>query len=406
MADMLFVSTRFLFPVDSGGKIRTTQILRGLKGGRFRVVLASPVSDEQLARHRDEIDLICDEFHGWRPPNRGPWFHYTRLRHIVSRLPIPVRTDRHPEGLATVDKLLKKPPTVAVFDFAHAGVLAPAALDVPSVMFTHNVEAEIFRRHVDVSNNVLARLLWRNQYQKMFEFESECLSRFDTVVAVADRDSAQFVEDYGVENPHVIPTGVDLEFFGFAEPSRNRDIVFCGSMDWLANQEGVRYFMDDVWQKIVDAVPDAKMTVVGRAAPDSLKQEARRRSLPWEFTGFVDDVRPYVQGSAVSVIPLRVGGGTRLKAYEAMAMGSPIVSTSIGMEGLPAQAGRHYLCADDADAFAAAVVQLLHDDTRRYAIARESRAFVEENFSYHVAAASFEAACVKAIERFEVRSAR
>lgn len=95
-----------------------------------------------------------------------------------------------------------------------------------------------------------------------------------------------------------------------------------------------------------------------------------------------------------------------MKAYEAMAMGSPIVSTSIGMEGLPAQAGRHYLCADDADAFAAAVVQLLHDDARRHAIAKESRAFVEENFSYHVAAASFEAACMKAIERFEARGAR
>lgn len=403
--DLLFVSTRFLFPVDSGGKIRTTQVLRGLKGGKFRVVLASPATEALVARYQNEINQVCDEFHCWPDPNRGPLFNYMRMRFLPGSLPIPVRTDRHRKGLITVASLLAKRPSVAVFDFVHAGILAPPDVRCPSVMFTHNVEAEIFRRHRDVASNLIHRAIWANQYRKMSNFEKRTLQKFDVVVAVADRDSEQFVQDYSIEKPCLIPTGVDLDFFAYSPPERDRDVVFCGSMDWMANQEGVSFFMDKVWDKVIDLVPDAKMTIVGRAPPDSLVQEAMRRKLNWQFTGFVNDVRPHMRGAAVSVIPLNVGGGTRLKAYEAMAMGSPIVSTTIGMEGLPVEPGQHYLCADDPDEFAMAVACLLNDAGTRTRLAREGRAFVEQNFSYTVAAKAFEEACELAISRHSNRHA-
>lgn len=394
---LLFVSTRFLFPVDSGGKIRTTQVLRGLKGGKFHVVLASPATPDLLEKHAAEIESVCDDFRWWPEPQRGPLFHYTRMRYLPGPLPIPVRTDRHPGATELVSSLLDDEPSVAVFDFAHAAVLAPGQMDCPSVMFTHNVEAEIFRRHTEVAGNWIEKAIWNNQYRKMQRFENRALNRFDVVVAVADRDRDQFANDYGIDNLYVIPTGVDLEFFGYRDPDRDDRVVFCGSMDWMANQEGVQYFMNDVWPLIAEQVPEAGMTVVGRAAPEAMINEARRRELNWEFTGFVDDVRPFIQGAAVSVIPLRVGGGTRLKAYEAMSMGSPIVSTSIGMEGLPVQPDRHYLRADDPKSFADCVVRCLKDRSMRQAMAKESRQFVEENFSYKVAALSFQHACETAI---------
>jgi glycosyltransferase involved in cell wall biosynthesis len=402
--DLLFVSTRFLFPVDSGGKIRTTQVLRGLKGGEFRVVLASPATETLVGRYQNEINQVCDEFHWWPEPGRGPLFHYTRMRFLPGQLPIPVRTDRHPKGLTAVANLLAKKPSVAVFDFAHAAVLAPSEIHCPSLIFTHNVEAEIFRRHRDIASNPVHRAIWLNQYRKMRAFEKRSLQKFDVVVAVADRDSKQFVRDYSVQKPFVIPTGVDLEFFAYSPPERDRDVFFCGSMDWMANQEGVSYFMGKVWDEVIDRVPDAKMTIVGRAPPDNLVQEAKRRKLNWNFTGFVDDVRPHMQGAAVSVIPLNVGGGTRLKAYEAMAMGSPIVSTPIGMEGLPVEPGQHYLCADDPFDFAMAVVSLLNDAEKRTRMAKEARSLVEQNFSYTVAARAFEEACGLSILRYSNRS--
>lgn len=401
--DLLFVSPRFLFPIDSGGKIRTTQVLRGMKGGGFRIVLMSPATDALVKQYRAELDQVCDEFRWWPEPRRGRLYKYTRMRYLFGRLPISVYADRHAAGVTAVADALAQSPAAAVFDFAHAAVLAPPALDCPSVMFTHNVEAEIFRRHRDVATNPVFRAIWGNQYRKMRNFEKQMVMQFDVVVAVAERDARQFVDDYRISEPSVIPTGVDLDFFSYQAPQRALEVVFLGAMDWMANQDGVTFFMDEVWDKVVANVSDAKMIVVGRAPPESLVQEAMRRKLNWSFTGFVDDVRPYVQGAAVSVIPLRVGGGTRLKAYEAMAMGSPVVSTAIGVEGLPVQAGQHCLVADNAADFAAAVVSLLKDSARRDQLSREARVFVEENASYTVAARAFEEACTLAVERARQR---
>jgi glycosyltransferase involved in cell wall biosynthesis len=396
---LLFVSTRFLFPVDSGGKIRTTQILRGMKGGRFRIRLLSPATPELVERHGEQLDSVCDELIWWHQAERGRVFHFARLRHALGELPIPIRTDWSREAVATIQRELDGAPTVTVFDFLHAAVLAPPRIACASVLFTHNVEAEIFARHARVAKNFAIRALWNSQHAKMQRFERRALSRFDVVVAVSDRDAQAFAKSYGHADAFVIPTGVDLDFFSYRPPERDRDVVFCGSMDWLANQEAMSYFMSEVWQRIVSEVPDARMTVVGRAPPRNLVAEAERRGLAWTFSGFVDDVRPHMHGAAVSVIPLRVGGGTRLKVFEAMAMGSPVVSTAIGVEGLDLLPGRHYLCADDASSFAGAVVSLLRDKSRRHAIATDARRYVEEHFSYRVAASVFEQACDLAISK-------
>jgi len=315
-------------------------------------------------------------------------------------LPIPVRTDWSQAGEYAVKTALLDRPDVAVFDFVHAAVLAPGRINVPSVLFTHNVETEIFQRHAKVATNPVSRWIWSNQAKKMRVFESAALARFDVTVAVSDRDAKKFQVEEPQVRTAVIPTGVDLDYFGFHPPTEDKRVVFCGSMDWLANQDAIKFFLEEVWDLISAQVPDAKMTVVGRSPPANLVDQARRRNLRWDFTGYVDDVRPYMQGAAVSVIPIRVGGGTRLKAYEAMAAGNPIVSTAIGIEGLPIVDGEHYLRADEAKPFAAAVVSLLRDVDTRMRIATQARALVESRFSYVVAARVFEDACTDAVSRF------
>ncbi|MGE0581080.1 MAG: glycosyltransferase [Steroidobacteraceae bacterium] len=398
-ATLLFVSPRFLFPVDSGGKIRTTQILRGMKGGRFRIRLMSPATPELAARHREDLARVCDEFEFWPTPADGWRGTLHRAWHMFDPLPMPVRVDRSDAAAAAVGRALEARPDVVVFDFLHAAVLAPPGLDTPSVIFTHNVEAQIFARHLEVARSAAMRVIWRNQLRKMRAYEARTLARFDVVVAVSAQDSRLFERDYGVRDAHVIPTGVDLDFFRHAPPSRDAEIVFCGSMDWLANQGAMRYFMDEVWAAIVARVPGASMTVVGRAPPASLVAEAARRQLRWRFTGFVDDVRPIVGGAAVSVVPLQVGGGTRLKVFESMAMGPVVVSTTIGVEGLPVESGLNCVVADDAQAMAEAVVALLGDRERRHVMSRAARHFVEENCGHVVAARCFENACLDALNR-------
>lgn len=398
--ELLFVSTRFLFPVDSGGKIRTTQILRGMKGGAFRITLASPCPPGGRQRYAAELESVCDRFVDWPETERGPLFRFTRLRHLAGALPVAVATDRSDAGVRAVTEAFDTGCDVAVVDFPHADVLAPPTLPVPGVMFTHNVEAEIFRRHVDVADRPWTRAVWRDQYRKMAAFERAVLEKYDTVVAVSARDGAAFVDDYAIPGDKVatINTGVDLDFFAYHPPQGARRVVFTGSMDWMANIDGIEFFLERVWPRVLERCPDATMRVIGRAPPPALVEKAARLyPQGWEFTGFVDDVRPAVAGADAFVIPLRVGGGTRLKAFEGMAMGCPIVSTSIGMEGLDVRDGTHYLCADDERTFADAVVALLEQPALRERIAEAARSHVEAHCSYRSVARQFEAICLRTL---------
>jgi glycosyltransferase involved in cell wall biosynthesis len=394
---LLFVADRFLFPVDCGAKIRTTQTLRGLKGGRFEIVLLSPGTSELVERHATELAGLADSFHWWPENSRGSLFELMRLRHIPGRVPVSIATDRSSRGAALVGEQLARAPDVVVFDFLHSCILRPERLETPSVLFTHNIEAEIFRRHADVAANPVKRAIWRDQFRKMHAYEAGMLGCFDTVIAVSERDGAHFRKEYGASNVTVIGTGVDLDYFAWKREPQPGSIVFTGSMDWMANIDAIEFFMDEVWTKIVAAVPHATMTVVGRAPPASLTARAAERQLPWTFTGRVPDVRPYVHRGEAYVIPLRVGGGTRLKVFEAMSMGCPVVSTAIGVEGLAVEHGQHYLRADSAGDMADAVVRLLQEPAEGARIARAARKLVEEHASYRSIARDFERICAETL---------
>jgi glycosyltransferase involved in cell wall biosynthesis len=397
------VSSRYLFPSDSGGKIRTVNVLRGMKDGAFDIILASPLPVGARTKEPAETRDICDRFVGWPGQARGALFPWTRLRHLVSTLPVAVATDISEGGRRAIARELEHGTDVVVVDFPHAAVLAPPPYPCSSVMFTHNVEAEIFRRHSEIARNPLKRAIWRNQAAKMERYERELLPLFTAVVSVADRDREYFQREYRIGNVSVIPTGVDLGYFAFKKSleladSESGTVVFTGSMDWLANIDGVEFFMDAVWPAISRVRPRARCVIVGRSPPQALVDRARARTLNWEFTGFVDDVRPFVHNAHVYVIPLRVGGGTRIKVYEAMAMGCPVVSTRIGVEGLPVEHDRHYLEADSADAMAAAVLSLLDDRERSDQLSLQARKHVEENMSARRAAQVFEEICLQAVK--------
>ncbi|NBC48489.1 MAG: glycosyltransferase, partial [Gammaproteobacteria bacterium] len=165
-----------------------------------------------------------------------------------------------------------------------------------------------------------------------------------------------------------------------------------------ANIDGIAFFMDAVWPHVVAQRPRAHVTIVGRNPNPALVERAKRRQLPFRFTGFVDDIRPEVKGAAAYIIPLRVGGGTRIKAFEAMAMGIPVVSTALGVEGLPVTPDEHYLQADSGEAFAAALVRLLEDQALRRSLSQTARDYVEEHFSSLAVARRFEAICWRTLE--------
>jgi glycosyltransferase involved in cell wall biosynthesis len=405
---LAFISTVFLLPADAGGKIRTGNILRGMKGGAFEITLVMPATPQQQAQWGDDLKLMCDHLVTWPAPKVLP--RWTRAVDLMRTTPANVANDATAAARRTVAGLLARTEfDVVVYDFVHAAVLRPKGTKgtkghsqshARSVCFTHNVEAEIFERHAKTAAGPLMRRVWASQAAKMRRFEGQALRDFDSVIAVSERDGQQFSTAYAVNNPQVIPTGVDLDFFSWQAPvapnaEQPPTVVFTGSMDWAANVDGVRFFLADVWPLVLQSRPDARFTVVGRHPPPALVRETEGVA-GVTFTGFVDDVRTYVRGAQAFVIPLRVGGGTRIKAFEAMAMGCPLVSTAIGIEGLGVTPGEHYLLCDSAAEQAAAVLQLFDNAVLRQALSRAARQQVESRYGHRVAAQAFEQICLRA----------
>ncbi len=393
---LLFVSPRFLFPADEGGKIRTSNILRQMKTGPFEIILASPAPPD-LNRYQDELHDVCDRFLSW---SAVPASTLRRVRALLDRRPVSVATDDTEGGRAVVARALADMPDLVVIDFPHAAVLAPHPFLMPSVMFTHNVEAEIYERHARVAAGLM-RLLWRNQARKMQRFEGETLRRFSRVIAVSKRDASALEQRFGLAAVDAIDTGVDLAFFT-PEPAASPPqpdaglVVFTGVMDSPANVAGIRYLSDKIWPLVLRKRPAARALIVGRNPSAALKAAA---PASFTFTGTVDDIRPHVAKGHVVVIPLNVGSGTRIKAFEAMAMGRPIVSTSVGIEGLEVEHDEHLLLADSAPDFASAILKLLADPDLSDRLAKNARRLVEARFSWAQVARQFEQVCSTAIEQ-------
>jgi glycosyltransferase involved in cell wall biosynthesis len=226
------------------------------------------------------------------------------------------------------------------------------------------------------------------------------------VVAVSDRDRDVLTRRYGLDMVEAIDTGVDLDFFAMNRPDSDPDpgpdggtLVFTATMSWAANVEGIHFLLDEVWPRLLAVRPRLRAIIIGRNPPASLAEKIRARGLNVTLTGFVDDIRPYVAAANVYVIPLFVGSGTRIKAFEAMAMGRPVVSTTLGIEGLDVTDRENFLRADDAETFADAILALLNNASMRARIAEAARHLMEHRFSWVRVAAQFEAICLRALQR-------
>jgi glycosyltransferase involved in cell wall biosynthesis len=300
---------------------------------------------------------------------------------------------------------------VLVCDFLHPSVNVPAGLPSATVLFQHNVEAMIWKRHYEVQRNPLKRTYLYRQWRKSFAYERAACHRFEMVVAVSHEDAEMMRRDYGLEQVADVPTGVDTDYFRpGAHGNHNggvrripHNLVFTGSMDWLPNDDAIQYFMREIMPLVKEQVPDMTLTIVGRNPYASLL-ELSRRDPSVVVTGRVEDVRPYIDEAAAYVVPLRIGGGTRLKIYEAMAMEQPIISTTIGAEGLPVRHGSHLLLADTPQDFAAAVVSVLRNQSLARTLSASAAQLVRAEFGWEQASRKFAEICCAAIRRKEAAS--
>jgi glycosyltransferase involved in cell wall biosynthesis len=203
-------------------------------------------------------------------------------------------------------------------------------------------------------------------------------------------------QEYGLDNVlGDVPTGVDSDHFHEVQRERKPgNIVFLGSMDWMPNIDAVEWFVEEIYPEIAQQCPSATLTIVGRRPPRSVVALAEEDATI-QVTGTVPDVRPYLAEGSVCVVPLRAGGGTRIKIFEAMAAGLPVVSTSIGAEGLPLEDGTHCYLADEPKPFADRVVQLLKETEAARQMAETAAKLVRDEFGWERVSDIFEQLCQK-----------
>jgi polysaccharide biosynthesis protein PslH len=413
---ILWLKTELLHPVDKGGKIRTYHMLKALR--REHHVTYLTLDDGSGAA--DAADLAAEYCHELvRVPHRvrakfSAGFYAELASNLVSPLPYFMKKYES-EGMRREIETRARAGEfdVLVCDFLQPSVNVPARLPFATVLFQHNVEAMIWKRHYEVQRNPLKKAYLYGQWRKSFAYERAACRRFDAVVAVSREDAATMRRDYGVERVSDVPTGVDTDYFrpgAYSGGNNNNgshrathNLVFTGSMDWLPNEDAIQYFTREIMPLVKERVPDVTLTVVGRNPYASLV-ELSKRDPSIIVTGRVDDVRPYMDGAAAYVVPIRVGGGTRLKIYEAMAMEQPIVSTTVGAEGLPVRDGSHLLLADTPREFAAAVVRVLTDKPLAAALGESAARLVREEFGWERVAASFAEISREAVRRKETGS--
>jgi polysaccharide biosynthesis protein PslH len=416
MADplrILWLKTGPLHPLDTGGKLRTYHLLRELN--RCHHVTYFALRDGDSTDDPSIFDQATEysseqRWFDWREvPKATPGFYLDLLKNysFSSR---PYVIDKYvSREMAAAIRILDEEGKLdlIICDFLTPAInLFPAGNDrlkAPTMIFQHNVEAQIWKRMAEQAGNVVQRTYLRGQWRRMQAYEAASCRVADAVVSVSEGDSRQLREEYGLSNVlgHV-STGVDIDYFSdTARTERRRggkDIVFLGSMDWLPNIDAVEFFAETMWSKIRSVQPEARLVIVGRRPTPAVKALADQDP-SIEVTGTVPDVRPFVSQAAAVVVPLRIGGGTRIKIYEAMSMGVPVVSTTIGAEGLDVTHGKNILLADDPETFVAATLEILGDPEVGERIGRAGALHVREHYSWPVVAREFEQLCQQTVAR-------
>ena len=333
-------------------------------------------------------------------PKFSPRFYGELAGNLFSKLPYFIAKYRSPAMRQAIDETLAEGRhDILVCDFLHPAINLPQSIGIPTLLFQHNVEAMIWRRHYEVAESMPKKAYLKSQWERARRFERQACRRFDTVVAVSKEDAEFFRSEYGHKRVREIGTGVDTEYFTpiNGDQSTKPNIVFTGSMDWLPNSDAVKWFVGDIFPLVKREIPEATFTVVGRDPFPEIDELAKRDN-SIKVTGRVEDVRPYMREAAVFVVPIRIGGGSRLKIFEAMAMGLPVVSTTVGAEGLPVTDGNEIVLRDSPNTFSRSLVSLLQNREKANKIAETACRVVRGKFGWSSIAKQFEDIVVEVIE--------
>ena len=392
---LLVLSGRLFYPATTGGTTRSSRLFERLAREHDITIVSFKMpgdSHESLQM----MESCCNRLETveWNESPKGTLRFYADVaRNVLSRKAFTVGKYDSPEMRRRIAELLEREHyDVLVADFLQPSVNVVDAAFFPKILFQHNVESVIRQRQLSAAGNPLLKAYLYWDWIRLKRFEARAARKFDHCIMVSEQDCRTMHDLYGVTNTTAIPTGVDVDYFKPREAeAAGHHLVFTGSMDWFPNEDAMRFFVNEVLPLIRRQL-EVTTWIVGRHPSESVLRLSQDHP-DVRVTGTVPDVRPFIDRASVYVVPLRIGGGTRIKIFEAMAMGKAIVSTTIGAEGLPVSNGENIVLADTAQSFAAKVIELLQSPSQRRRIGETARALVVNHYTWDVAARRFTEIC-------------
>ena len=403
------------YPLNSGKRIRTFNLLARL-AERHRITIlchrnAEPGEAETALKVFRNMGIDAIVVPRAVPKKEGASFYARLAGNLLSPLPFSVATHTSPELVEVVREFaVQNPVDVWHCEWTPYAQVLRRALGkrlrrAPWVVMAHNVESQIWKRYTETEDNSVKRWYVRRQWAKFEKFERWAFAHASWTVAVSENDAALIRDSLdGTEQTEVVDNGVDTEYF---RPRRDVDrdpygMVFLGSLDWRPNQDGARLLLDSIFPAVKAAEPRASLAIVGRNPPDWLKEHAARTPGVRVF-GNVPDVRPFLATCGMTVVPLRVGGGSRLKILESLSMGTPVVSTRIGAEGLRLESRKHFSVTLDEAGLADAILETMENPEDALDRAEEAQRFILREYDWGPLAVKLEEIWRVAVEMRAIR---
>ncbi|MCJ7507489.1 MAG: glycosyltransferase [candidate division Zixibacteria bacterium] len=401
---ILWLKSDFVLPPDTGGKIRSYNIIKQL-AQIDEVIYLSFVDQYHTSEHKRDMETCVQKVISVFKKSEKKYnfgFYLRLFTRLFSPLPYIIYKYRSSEIKKIIDDLWKKQQfDILLCDFLEMSINLKERTPFPKILFQHNVESTIWERFHHTEKNWLKKLYFSYEKKRMRNYEALACQKFDKVLAVSEADKVKMEQEFGVDNIVVLPTGVDTEYFAPREVEKKPyNLVFTGSMDWLPNQDAMHYFCEEIYPLIKKDIPQINLCIVGRNPSEAiLKLSENDKTV--EVTGTVEDVRPYMAKSEIYIVPLRIGGGTRIKIFEAMSMGLPVIATSIGAEGLDVTPDQNIIIKDSPGDFAKSIVELLEDKNKRRRIAEEGRKLVNCEHDWKKVAEKLSQVCREVIISYE-----
>jgi glycosyltransferase involved in cell wall biosynthesis len=385
----LLVTSAFLpWPADNGYKLRTLSLLQGLASLGHEVTLLAFAPPTEAARDHAALEQWCRRVEVvpmTLPSLSSAGGYLARLGSLASGQPFSARRFRAGDMERRIrDWLDTSAGDAVIADGVFCLVNVPAT-SVPVLLNAHNVEHVILERYARHEGSPLKRLYARLEARKLRAFERAACGRSAVVMPCSEVDRGHLGRLRPGRPQVVVPNVVDVDGYAPVAGGDGDTVLFQGGLDWYPNRDAVAFFVSEVLPRVRRAWPAARLIVAGRNPSDAFRRRWTRHGAV-EFTGTVDDMRPLIARAALSVVPLRIGSGTRLKILEAAAMERAVVSTRLGAEGLAFVEAEEIVLADEPQAFADAVVGLLADRERRATLGRAARRRVEAEYSPRVVA--------------------